>query len=671
MTKLVSKDDYMQTSTGKVANFQLPEVEVTAKSPTGDDWKDRNLYQAYKGRRYISEGRQKAEPLAFGLAGLTALPGITALAPAVSTTLNNPYVNAVLTADGVRNALSGEGVQKTYRLAKEGNYWGATKSGVVDALDLYGGYGLLKTGTNAFKNRYLFQQTPNSFTRGIGSEKGLEDLRVSGKIRGSRGTEVSAKEFGKEMRRHKDEWNALEQEFPGIKQKWFRRELSEPEFNAINTKFTQLENNKAVVAETKPRIQLKKKYLFSSEDFDNPGYGSFENRGTKTYQDYLRDSKNEGVGVTHDQYWKDDPMAYFYNDGRNPITSGHTYANSNYGVKIDNVDQYNPYIHTAHQHYTTQGPVKLQDPNVTVYGKGPFNSTIRLDKNTFKPLYIEDLKRLIPKNKKYSNLYYSYPITNNPMRYVKDGKYDTSQIVSDFKKGIEEARGFLNSDTYKQTALRNIREAENMGLHYTPTTSSDGFKSLMDDGVKLEIDTKINAGGATSMFGGSIGTPTPIIVNPKSKLNYTALHEGLHVGEFGKAPKKMIGESDQQFLQRAKKDSQFLKHKVNEVFKNTDAGIYDFSSQTGEAATNMLDVGKRLNVKWGQEYPGDEQLISMLKSFEKSGDTKSGIVPLLRLNTPEGRQAVWRALNGTQFITIPAIAGVSLIPKNNNTQLGN
>ena len=632
MNKLIpkyQKGNYMQTSTGKVANFQLPEVEVTAKSPTGDAWKDRNLYKAYKGRRYISEGRQEAKPLALGLAGLTALPGITVLAPAVSATLNNPYVNAVLTADGVRNALSGEGIQKTYRLAKEGDYWGATKSGAVDALNLWGGYGLLKTGTNALKNRYLFQQTPNSFTRGIGFEKGLEDLRVSGKIRGSLGTEVSAKEFGKEMRRHKEEWNALEQEFPGIKQRWFRRELSEPEFNAINTKFTQLEN-----------------------------------RGTKTYQDYLRDSKAEGVGVTHDQYWEDDPMAYFYDDGRNPITSGHTYANSNYGVKIDNIDQYNPYIHPAHQHYTTQGPVRLQDPNVTVYGKGPFNFTIRLDKNTFKPLYIEDLKRLIPKNKKYSNLYYSYPITNNPMRYVKDGKYDTSQIVSDFKKGIEEARGFLNSDTYKQTALRNIREAENMGLHYTPTTSSDGFKSLMNDGVKLEIDTKMNAGGATSMFGGSIGTPTPIIVNPKSKLNYTALHEGLHVGEFGKAPKKMIGESDQQFLQRAKKDSQFLKHKVNEVFKNTDAGVYDFSSQTGEAATNMLDVGKRLNIKWGQAYPGDEQLLSMLKAFENSGDSKSGIVSLLRLDTSEGRQAVWRALNGTQFITIPAVAGLSIY--NNN-----
>lgn len=150
------KGDYMQTSTGKVANFQLPEVEVTAKSPTGDAWKDRNLYKAYKGRRYISEGRQKAKPLALGLAGLTALPGITAIAPAVSAILNNPYVNATLTADGVRNALSGEGVQKTYKLAKEGDYWGAAKSGVVDALDLLGGYRLLKTGTRALK----LQQSP-------------------------------------------------------------------------------------------------------------------------------------------------------------------------------------------------------------------------------------------------------------------------------------------------------------------------------------------------------------------------------------------------------------------------------------------------------------------------------------------------------------------------------
>lgn len=70
------KGSYMQTSTGKVANFQLPEVEVIAKSPTGDQWKDRNLYKAYKGRRYINEGRQKVAPLIQNTASLSPVGDI-------------------------------------------------------------------------------------------------------------------------------------------------------------------------------------------------------------------------------------------------------------------------------------------------------------------------------------------------------------------------------------------------------------------------------------------------------------------------------------------------------------------------------------------------------------------------------------------------------------------
>lgn len=74
MSKLIpkhQKGNYMQTSTGKVANFQLPEVEVTAESPTGDAWKDRNLYKAYKGRRYINNGRQETSSIISGLAELS------------------------------------------------------------------------------------------------------------------------------------------------------------------------------------------------------------------------------------------------------------------------------------------------------------------------------------------------------------------------------------------------------------------------------------------------------------------------------------------------------------------------------------------------------------------------------------------------------------------------
>lgn len=79
MSKLIpkhQKGNYMQTSTGKVANFQLPEVEVTAESPTGDAWKDRNLYKAYKGRRYINEGRQSIAPLIQNTASLSPIGDI-------------------------------------------------------------------------------------------------------------------------------------------------------------------------------------------------------------------------------------------------------------------------------------------------------------------------------------------------------------------------------------------------------------------------------------------------------------------------------------------------------------------------------------------------------------------------------------------------------------------
>lgn len=55
----IQKDDYMLTNNDKIANFQFPEIEITAKSPTGDTWKDRNLYKAYKGRQYVNKGREK------------------------------------------------------------------------------------------------------------------------------------------------------------------------------------------------------------------------------------------------------------------------------------------------------------------------------------------------------------------------------------------------------------------------------------------------------------------------------------------------------------------------------------------------------------------------------------------------------------------------------------
>lgn len=51
-----------------------------------------------------------------------------------------------LTADGTRNFFSGNGIQKTYREAKAGNYGKAILSGIGDTLDIAGVIHLPKSG---------------------------------------------------------------------------------------------------------------------------------------------------------------------------------------------------------------------------------------------------------------------------------------------------------------------------------------------------------------------------------------------------------------------------------------------------------------------------------------------------------------------------------------------
>lgn len=65
--------------------------------------------------------------------GTTALMGISggAAGPVAAD-----VINSLFAADAVKNLASNNGMQKTYRLAKQGDTWGAVKSGAWDALDL-------------------------------------------------------------------------------------------------------------------------------------------------------------------------------------------------------------------------------------------------------------------------------------------------------------------------------------------------------------------------------------------------------------------------------------------------------------------------------------------------------------------------------------------------------
>lgn len=82
-------------------------------------------------------------------AGLNGYAAFQAAHPFLATT-----IDAGFAADGIINTASNNGIQKTYRLAKEGKYGKAALSGAVDVLDLAGAGQLVNLGRKVINPLY-------------------------------------------------------------------------------------------------------------------------------------------------------------------------------------------------------------------------------------------------------------------------------------------------------------------------------------------------------------------------------------------------------------------------------------------------------------------------------------------------------------------------------------
>lgn len=181
----------------------LPEVTVTASNPTKtvtteSDW-DPGYSQFMSGERYYADQDHKnyldlqrndmtnsirettdkwGKGIGLGMTALATLPVASGAAAGISTGVNafktaypalysgiKTGLNVGFTIDGVRNALSDNGVQKTYRIGKDiyqngltgQKAWNFAKSATGDVLDIAGGVGLTKDvvkGANYINNLY-------------------------------------------------------------------------------------------------------------------------------------------------------------------------------------------------------------------------------------------------------------------------------------------------------------------------------------------------------------------------------------------------------------------------------------------------------------------------------------------------------------------------------------
>lgn len=227
----------------------------------------------------------------------------------------------------------------------------------------------------SLKNTVGFVSKPNTFTRGIGNREGIKDLVESKVVRGNPvGTEMTAKAYTKATKSNRNSFNDIMNGTgrEGISHRYYNRSLSKEDFDAIQESYNKINTS---FKARHPKAIGKIRFAIG-DDVYNP-LGNYKN-----YDDYLaqiasdRKTLRNATTINPDN---GEPIAYFYNDGRNPLTQGHGYASSKWGVRISHPEDYNMKIFDGHLHYSNSKTIPFDSPNVEVFRSTPFG-TIRYPK---------------------------------------------------------------------------------------------------------------------------------------------------------------------------------------------------------------------------------------------------------------------------------------------------
>ena len=290
-----------------------------------------------------------------------------------------------------------------------------------------------------------------------------------------------------------------------------------------------------------------------------------------------------------------------------------------------------------------------QDARSGNYGQAALGAGLLLLPNFIeKPL--KALKRVGKKVVKASN---KYPAKNLEVNLNPDRSWNMDKIHSDVDKGTKEAIDFLESDVKKETELYNKELAKRLGYeHFTPYPNGADRARVK---VTPDYETITYPNGE---FAGRVAfdaDPSKDILqyNKHYNLHPTAYHETLHRGYYGMADKDRmpIGGNLFEHVKRKANTTDFYDFKTRKLLvpenEAPDLETYNYLLIEGETAANTMELGKRLGLQPGQEYPGRQALEQMLKEFSESGNEHAFITKYLNIKHPK---RVWNALTGKYFV---------------------
>ena len=272
--------------------------------------------------------------------------------------------------------------------------------------------------------------------------------------------------------------------------------------------------------------------------------------------------------------------------------------------------------------------------------------------------------------KKESNTLASskYPPYDMAVNYNPDRSLNVDKVHRDVARGTKEAIDFLESDIKKETDLYNKKLAQRLGYkHFTPYSKGAERASVevVPDYDKISYP---NSGDAGKVTLNSNPAEDILSYNVFYNLHPTSFHETLHRGLYGmiSRDKMLIGDNLFEHIGRKADTRDFYNFKTKKLLvpenEAPDLTAYKYLFKEGEAAANTMELGKRLGLKPGQEYPGRKALEQMLKEFSESGNEHSYMPSYLNMKHPK---RVWNALTGRYFI-YPTAVGTTLIGGTNN-----
>ena len=260
----------------------------------------------------------------------------------------------------------------------------------------------------------FFVQKPGTYTRGIGmTDAGVRDAIETGVFRGNpRGTEQTARIFDKMYLNNRGNFRDIVEDtgIKGIESRYQSRTLTEKDFYALKQASKKYEYNKSgtqkqgisLLRVQSDPLHKYKNYSEYLEDISKTvretnkmpqriASGEVDVNNSLTDPMWFEDESGrmflpqgrpiaERFGTNSDYVSDGNPLSYWYSDGRNAITDGHAYARSNYMVRVNNPQDYIPFMHELHMHPSFFKTPKLSDPNVELFRRGPFGITLRMRK---------------------------------------------------------------------------------------------------------------------------------------------------------------------------------------------------------------------------------------------------------------------------------------------------